>query len=75
MALKWKKEEILYGDKEWKDDEIRAFESAILDFGPELRSVRDQIITRTLPEVVRFFTLWKTYVFCYSTCISLMFYI
>lgn len=62
MEFQWKKEEVRFGDREWSEDEVNAFESAILDFGPELRSVRDQIITRTLPEVVRFFTLWKKYV-------------
>ncbi|KAF8525631.1 hypothetical protein JB92DRAFT_2826741 [Gautieria morchelliformis] len=33
----WKKESP-YGNTEWIDEEISAFESTILDFGPELRT-------------------------------------
>ncbi|KAF8507958.1 hypothetical protein BU17DRAFT_57044 [Hysterangium stoloniferum] len=57
---KWKKEEVRYTDRAWHPSEIHIFENAIQDFGPELRSVRDQISSRTVYEVVRFFTLWKT---------------
>jgi hypothetical protein len=74
-AHQWKKES-RYADKEWDDEEIGAFESAIIDFGPELRSVCEQVTTRTLPEVVRFFTLWKTHVYLFrSLCKQLTIYV
>ena len=46
-------------DKEWNMDEIFAFEEAILQHGAELRAVRDEVITRSMPEVVRFYGHWK----------------
>jgi hypothetical protein len=56
---KWKKQETAYTDKEWTRDEIAAFEDAILTYGAELRAVRDEIATRSMPEVVRFYGHWK----------------
>ncbi|KIJ55283.1 hypothetical protein M422DRAFT_57796 [Sphaerobolus stellatus SS14] len=56
---KWGKEEVRYTDREWNESEKHTFEAAIQEFGPELRSVREQITSRTYPEVVRFFAIWK----------------
>ncbi|KAJ7251328.1 hypothetical protein C8J57DRAFT_1437529 [Mycena rebaudengoi] len=56
---KWKRFDNRYADKEWSVEEVAAFEDAIAAHGPELRAVRDDIVTRTMPEVVRFYGLWK----------------
>ncbi|KLO07425.1 hypothetical protein SCHPADRAFT_945298 [Schizopora paradoxa] len=56
---KWKKHDTRYTDREWNHDEIAAFEDGISQFGAELRSVRDEVGTRTMPEVVRFYGKWK----------------
>ncbi|TDL26726.1 hypothetical protein BD410DRAFT_783841 [Rickenella mellea] len=50
---------VRYMDIEWRDDEISAFEDGIAQFGAELRSVKWEIPSRTLPEVVRFYGKWK----------------
>lgn len=55
----WKKHEHPYTDREWTRDEINAFEDAILTHGAELRAVREEVATRSMPEVVRFYGLWK----------------
>lgn len=55
----WKKHETSYTDKEWTRDEIAAFEDAIHTHGAELRAVRDEVATRSMPEVVRFYAHWK----------------
>ena len=46
-------------DKEWVNGEISAFEDAIQHHGAELRAVRDEVTTRSMPEVVRFYGHWK----------------
>ncbi|TFY78651.1 hypothetical protein EWM64_g5362 [Hericium alpestre] len=56
---KWKKVETRYVDREWDDDEKAAFEDAILVHGAELRPVRDEVGTRTINEVVRYYAHWK----------------
>ncbi|KIL69139.1 hypothetical protein M378DRAFT_98405 [Amanita muscaria Koide BX008] len=56
---KWKKYETRYIDREWSKDEIAAFEDGISTHGAELRAVREEIGTRTMPEVVRFYGRWK----------------
>ncbi|KAG5644870.1 hypothetical protein DXG03_007511 [Asterophora parasitica] len=56
---KWKKYETSYTDREWTRDEVAAFEDAILVHGAELRTVREEVATRSMPEVVRFYGLWK----------------
>ncbi|GBE86744.1 hypothetical protein SCP_0906250 [Sparassis crispa] len=56
---KWKKSETRYTDKDWNVLEIAAFEDAMLIHGAELRPVRDQVGTRPMPEVVRFYAHWK----------------
>ncbi|KAJ7931676.1 PHD-zinc-finger like domain-containing protein [Mycena leptocephala] len=56
---KWKRHETRYTDKEWSVEEIAAFEDGIAAHGPELRAVRDEIPTRTIYEVVRFYGHWK----------------
>ena len=62
LSLQWKKGETRYTDREWTVEEVAAFEDSILLHGPELRAVRDEVGTRTMPEVVRFYGHWKKYV-------------
>ncbi|KAF8075155.1 PHD-zinc-finger like domain-containing protein [Lyophyllum atratum] len=57
---KWKKYETAYADREWTRDEIAAFEDAIISHGAELRAVREEVATRPMSEVVRFYGLWKS---------------
>lgn len=59
--MQWKKSETLYKDKEWSRSEVVAFEDAIQQHGPELRAVRDEVGSRSIYEVVRFYGLWKRY--------------
>jgi hypothetical protein len=59
---KWKSTETRYADREWDDDEKAAFEDAVLTHGAELRTVRDEVGTRTIYEVVRYYGHWKKYV-------------
>ena len=59
IYVQWKKHETRYTDREWNHDEIAAFEDGISQFGAELRSVRDEIGTRSMPDVVRFYGKWK----------------
>lgn len=54
--------ETRYTDREWSDEEIAAFEDAIMAHGAELRPVRDEVGSRSMPEVVRFYGHWKKYV-------------
>ncbi|KDQ61451.1 hypothetical protein JAAARDRAFT_190222 [Jaapia argillacea MUCL 33604] len=56
---KWKKVETRYTDREWNDEEIAAFEDGILVHGAELRAVREEVGTRSIQEVVRFYGHWK----------------
>ncbi|KAJ7180838.1 hypothetical protein C8R46DRAFT_594216 [Mycena filopes] len=56
---KWKRFESRYTDKEWSIEEIAAFEDGIAAHGPELRAIRDEVVTRTIYEVVRFYGHWK----------------
>ncbi|KAF8347972.1 hypothetical protein F5887DRAFT_881413 [Amanita rubescens] len=56
---KWKKHDSNYLDREWTRDEIAAFEDGILTHGAELRAVREEIGTRSMPEVVRYYGHWK----------------
>ncbi|KAF9233474.1 hypothetical protein BU15DRAFT_90328 [Melanogaster broomeanus] len=56
---KWKKGETKYTEREWTAEEVAAFEDGILVHGAELRAVRDEVGTRTVPEVVRFYGHWK----------------
>jgi hypothetical protein len=58
-SQQWKRHETRYTDKEWSVEEIAAFEDGIAAHGPELRAVRDEIPTRTIYEVVRFYGHWK----------------
>ncbi|KIJ65499.1 hypothetical protein HYDPIDRAFT_39434 [Hydnomerulius pinastri MD-312] len=58
-AEKWKKGETRYTDREWGPEEVAAFEDGILVHGAELRAVRDEVGTRSMPEVVRFYCHWK----------------
>jgi len=56
---KWKKTETTFKDREWSRDETAAFEDAVVTYKAELRAVRDEVGTRSMPEVVRFFGHWK----------------
>ncbi|KAG7445124.1 uncharacterized protein BT62DRAFT_898517 [Guyanagaster necrorhizus] len=55
----WKTQPTRYTDREWSREEIGAFEDAIFTHGAQLRAVREEIGTRTMPEVVRFYGHWK----------------
>ncbi|RPD53362.1 hypothetical protein L227DRAFT_581377 [Lentinus tigrinus ALCF2SS1-6] len=56
---KWAKNETRYTDKEWTQNEVAAFEDAIQMHGAELRAVREEVGSRPMPEVVRFYGHWK----------------
>lgn len=56
---KWKKGETRHTDREWTADEVTAFEEGIFHYGAELRAVHDEIGTRSMAEVVRFYGHWK----------------
>ncbi|KAI0730597.1 hypothetical protein C8Q76DRAFT_832983 [Earliella scabrosa] len=56
---KFLKHETRYTDKEWTPNEWAAFEDAIQMHGAELRAVREEVGSRTTPEVVRFYGHWK----------------
>lgn len=62
LWLQWKSTETRYADREWDDDEKAAFEDAVLTHGAELRTVRDEVGTRTIYEVVRYYGHWKKHV-------------
>ncbi len=55
----WTKQEAPFRDEEWTREEIITFEDAIMHHNAELRAVRDEVVTRTMPEVVRFYGHWK----------------
>ena len=55
----WKTTETRCADREWDDDEMAEFEDAVLTHGAELRTVRDEVGTRTIYEVVRYYGHWK----------------
>jgi len=56
---KWTKNPGRFVDREWSENELLAFEDALSLHGPELRAVRDEVHTRTMPEIVRHFGLFK----------------
>ncbi|KAJ3773251.1 hypothetical protein FB446DRAFT_733812 [Lentinula raphanica] len=57
---KWKAQPTRhYTDREWSREEIVAFEDAIAVHGAELRAVRDEVVVRSIYEVVRFYAHWK----------------
>jgi hypothetical protein len=41
---------------------MAAFEDAVLTHGAELRTVRDEVGTRTIYDVVRYYGHWKKYI-------------
>ncbi|KAG5219361.1 PHD type zinc finger protein with BAH domain-containing protein [Salix suchowensis] len=59
----WKKNETRYTDKEWSKEEKYAFEEGIFMHGAELRAVREEVGTRQMPEVVRYYGHWKKCVY------------
>ncbi|KAF7309944.1 Zinc finger protein 1 [Mycena indigotica] len=56
---KWKRTETRYMDKPWGPEEIAAFEDGLAAHGAELRAVREEVPTRSIYEVVRFYGHWK----------------
>jgi hypothetical protein len=66
VLCQWKTTETRYADREWDDDEMAAFEDAVHTHGAELRTVRDEVGTRTIYEVVRYYGHWKKYIFVAS---------
>ncbi|KAK7685733.1 hypothetical protein QCA50_011078 [Cerrena zonata] len=56
---KWKTDPSRYIDRDWTEIEKAAFEDAILTHGAELRPVRDEVKSRKMPEVVRYYGHWK----------------
>ncbi len=58
-SVQWKKSETRFIDKDFTDAEVAAFEDAIAIHGAELRPVREEVGSRTMPEVVRFYGHWK----------------
>ncbi|KAF5351332.1 hypothetical protein D9758_008025 [Tetrapyrgos nigripes] len=57
---KWKAQPTKhYTDREWSKDEVAAFEDAIMTHNAELRAVREEVVVRSMPEVVRFYGHWK----------------
>ncbi|KAL0953950.1 hypothetical protein HGRIS_005111 [Hohenbuehelia grisea] len=56
---KWKKHETRYTDREWTPSEVAAFEDGIMTHNAELRAVREEVSSRSMPEVVRFYGHWK----------------
>ncbi|KAF7308950.1 Zinc finger protein 1 [Mycena kentingensis (nom. inval.)] len=56
---KWKRSETRYTDKPWGPEEVAAFEDGIAAHGAELRAVRDEVPTRSIFEVVRYYGHWK----------------
>ena len=63
--MQWKKDELLFMDKEWSEKEILAFEDAIQRHGAELCAIRDEVVTRSMPEVVRFYGHYKKVIFSF----------
>jgi len=62
IFYQWKKQETRYTDRPWSLDEIRLFEDIIYaqkKHGAELRAVMDMILTRSMPEIVRYYCHWK----------------
>ncbi|KAH9832546.1 uncharacterized protein C8Q71DRAFT_258205 [Rhodofomes roseus] len=57
---KFKKSETRCIDREWTNQEIAAFEDAIAVHGAELRPVREEVGTRSIYEVIRFYGHWKS---------------
>ncbi|KAG7094163.1 hypothetical protein E1B28_007774 [Marasmius oreades] len=49
-----------YTDHEWTQAEKETFEESIAAYGAELRSVRDDLVVKSMPEVVRFYGHWKS---------------
>ncbi|KAI0318770.1 hypothetical protein OF83DRAFT_1163302 [Amylostereum chailletii] len=56
---KWKAGQVKYTDREWDEDEKAAFEDGIFVHGAELRAVREEVATRDIYEVVRYYGHWK----------------
>jgi len=60
--LQWKKNETRWIDRDWNTEEKTIFEDAIQQHGAELRLVREEIGTRSVYEVVRYYGHWKRWV-------------
>lgn len=57
--LQWKKNETRWIDRDWSSEESAVFEDAIQQHGAELRLIREEIGTRSIYEVVRYYGHWK----------------
>ncbi|PVG02078.1 hypothetical protein CPB86DRAFT_780999 [Serendipita vermifera] len=58
---KWKDgKEQRYRDKDWSEIEEQIFDESVRKHHSELRHVRSDLKTRTMPEIVRHFGHWKT---------------
>lgn len=60
-SLQWKKTETRWIDRDWISEEKTIFEDAIQQHGAELRLIREEIGTRSIYEVVRYYGHWKKY--------------
>ncbi|KAL0574305.1 putative PHD type zinc finger protein with BAH domain-containing protein [Marasmius crinis-equi] len=49
-----------YTDHDWTENEKETFEESINAYGAELRSVRDDLVVKSMPEVVRYYGHWKS---------------
>lgn len=67
---KWTKEETPYRDGDWTREEMVTFEDAIMHHNAELRAVRDEVVTRTMFEVVRYYGHWKRLAFTYVSLVT-----
>lgn len=56
---KWTQKERSYLERTWNQQEIAAFEDGIAVNGAELRAISEDIPTRTMPEIVRYYGHWK----------------
>lgn len=60
--IQWKKNETRWIDRDWNSEEKAIFEDAIQQHGAELRLIREEIGTRSVYEVARYYGHWKRYV-------------
>ena len=57
--LQWKKNETRWIDRDWNSEERAIFEDAIQQHGAELRLIREEVGTRSVYEVVKYYGHWK----------------
>lgn len=59
-----------YRDKDWSEIEETIFDESVKKHHSELRHVRSDLKTRTMPEIVRYFGHWKSYVCSPFNCLD-----